>query len=43
MKRLKEILYDALANGADSFSDFADRLLNQFHKLFFFKQFSEVE
>jgi transposase len=42
-RRLQEILYDALANGSQSFSNFADRLLNQFHKLFLFTRYPEVE
>ena len=42
-KRLKELLYDILANGSDTFSGFADRLLNQFHKLFLFTRYIEVE
>lgn len=42
-KRLKEVLYDALANGSDKFSRFAERLLNQFHKLFFFTKDADVE
>lgn len=42
-KRLKDILYDALANGSESFSRFATRLLDQFHKLFLFTRYSEVE
>ena len=42
-KRLKEILYDAFANGTDTFSGFADRLLNQFHKLFLFTRYPEVD
>ena len=42
-KRLKEILYDALANGSECFSSFADRLLNHFPKLFLFTRYPEVE
>ncbi|MFZ0564750.1 MAG: IS66 family transposase [Chlamydiales bacterium] len=42
-KRLQEILYDALGNGSEYLSSFADRLLNHFHKLFLFTRYSEVE
>ncbi|MEX0962223.1 MAG: transposase [Simkaniaceae bacterium] len=42
-KRLQDILYDALANGSEVFSSFADRLLTQFHKLFLFTRYPEVE
>lgn len=42
-KRLEEILHDAFANGSEKFSRFADRLLNQYHKLFLFMRYSEVE
>jgi transposase len=42
-KRLREILYDASANGSDCFSSYADRLLNHFHKLFLFTRHPEVE
>ena len=41
--RLKEILEDAHANGSDTFSRFAERLLNQFNKLFLFTRYPEVE
>jgi hypothetical protein len=34
---------DALANGSERFSSFAERLLNQFHKLFLFTRYLEVE
>ncbi len=42
-KRLREILYDALANGSEKFSGLADRLLTQFHKLFLFTRYAEVD
>ena len=42
-KRLKDHLYDALANGSDSFSGFASRLLDGFHKLFLFTRYEGVE
>jgi len=42
-RRLRDILYDALANGSDKFSGLADRLLSQFHKLFLFTRYSEVD
>jgi transposase len=42
-RRLKEILYDALANGSSSFSDFADRMLDHFDKLFLFTRYQEME
>jgi len=42
-KRLQEILYDALANGSERFSSFADRLLDHFHRLFLFTRYPEVE
>lgn len=42
-KRLQEILYDALANGSERFSRFADRLLKDFQKLFLFTRYREVE
>lgn len=35
-RRLKEILYDGLANGSDTFSRFSERMLNQYGKLFLF-------
>ena len=41
-KKLEEILYDALANGSEHLSNFADRLLNHFHKLFLFTRYPEV-
>ena len=41
--KLKEILYDALANGSDTFSRFADRLLDQYEKLFLFTRYPEVD
>ena len=42
-KKLQDILYDALANGSKPFAGFADRLLNQFHKLFLFTRYPGVE
>ncbi|MCB9092727.1 MAG: transposase [Halobacteriovoraceae bacterium] len=42
-KRLKEILLDVLANGSDTFARFAERLLDQLQKLFFFTKNTEVE
>ena len=42
-KRLQEILYDAFANGSDTFSRFADRILDQYQKLFLFTRYPEVE
>ncbi|MCH9626287.1 MAG: IS66 family transposase ISStau2 [Chlamydiales bacterium] len=42
-QRLKEILYDALANGSETFSRFANRLLNHFEKLFLFTRYRELE
>jgi transposase len=40
-QRLKNILYDGLANGSETFARFADRLLLQFHKLFLFTRYPE--
>jgi len=42
-KRLKEILCDVIVDGTETFFRFADRLLNQFHKLFLFARYSEVD
>ncbi|MCB1075775.1 MAG: IS66 family transposase [Chlamydiia bacterium] len=42
-KRLENTLLDILANGSDTFARFAERLLNQFQKLFFFTKNTEVE
>ena len=42
-KRLRDILYDALANGSEKFFSFADRLLRQFHKLFLFTRYPDVD
>ena len=42
-KRLEEILYDAFIDGSDTFSRFADRLLDQYEKLFFFTRYEGVE
>lgn len=42
-KRLENTLLDILANGSDTFARFAERLLDQFQKLFFFTKNTEVE
>ena len=42
-RRLKLILFDALANGSEELSRFADRLLSSFHKLFLFTRYEGVE
>ncbi|MCP5508121.1 MAG: IS66 family transposase [Chlamydiales bacterium] len=42
-KRLKEVLYDTLANGSEKFSRFADRLLNEYNNLFLFTRYPEVD
>ncbi|QVL54799.1 MAG: IS66 family transposase [Simkaniaceae bacterium] len=41
--RLNEILIDILANGSDAFSRFAERMLDQIHKLFLFTKYREVD
>jgi len=42
-KRLEKILLDVLGNGSETFARFAERILNQFQKLFFFTKHPEVE
>ena len=42
-KRLKEILYDVLANCSEKFSGLANRLLDHFHRLFLFTRYSELD
>lgn len=42
-QRLKGILEEILANGSDSFSRFAERLLDKFPNLFLFTRYPEVE
>lgn len=42
-KRLKDILYDAMLDGSDKFSRFADRLLNKYENLFLFTRYHGVE
>ena len=42
-KRLKEILEDAMANGSDKMYRFAERLLDQYQRLFLFTRYKGVE
>lgn len=42
-RRLMHILEDAFANGSDKMSRFAERLLNQYEKLFLFTRYRGVE
>ena len=42
-KRLKAILEDAYANGSDKMSRFAERLLDQYEKLFLFTRYEGLE
>ncbi len=42
-RKFKDILYDAFANASDSFSRFADRLLEHFQKFFLFTRYEGVE
>ena len=42
-KRLKHILEDIFAHGSETFSRFGERILNEFHKLFLFTKYPEVE
>lgn len=42
-KRIENALLDILANGSDTFARFAERLLDQFRKLFLFTRHTEVE
>lgn len=42
-RKLWYILCDAIGNGSEKFSKFADKLLDQFHKLFLFTRYGEVE
>lgn len=42
-KRLQEILYDGLANGSETFSRFAERILNEYGKLFLFTRYEGVD
>lgn len=42
-KKLQDVLNDAFANGSNTFSRFADRILNQFHRLFLFTKYPGIE
>lgn len=42
-KRFKKFLIDTVANGSETFSRFAERLLKQFHRLFFFTKNAGIE
>ena len=42
-KRLRSILEDALANGSDQMSRFAERLLDYYERLYLFTRYQEVE
>lgn len=42
-KRLKDILHDAMVDGSEKFSRFAERLVASYQKLFLFTRYQEVE